>query len=385
MILNGENDDTSIVMKALKMKTNIVRNSSVEFLRCLLMFLIVFEHCMAHGVFIQKSPYGIEGGLWTIPFALVWWHVDAFVAISGWYGIKFRWSKFLRLYGVILFYSLLSLAYQLLVAHEPLNFKAQLIYGGWFGATYTMLMLMAPLLNAGVEALVAEGRRIAFFSWLVFAIGVVLNWSPYTRWATAVCPLGAGPFTIFNMVFVYVTARMARRLEFDFGRRRLAWSAVAILVGGILLCGGVNAASYVLRHKPVTGMAFGGYSSYDAPHIWLFAVAIVMYFARYVRVPEWLGRLGAFVGPSTFAIFLFHHATCFGNDIYRVQQFALVDRWGVHPLPIIAVTAVSTFVLCLMVDLLRRVVFGLVRPRSERVLAWLDRKWDDWVSGAFSA
>lgn len=350
-----------------------VRNGSVELLRCLLMFLIVLQHNFSHGIFLDNGPH-LDTGMWCLPFAFIWWHVDAFVAISGWYGIKFKWSKFLRLYGLIFFYSILSLLYQHFILHEALTIKQQLIYGGWFGATYMMLMLMAPVLNAAVEALVAKGLRVAFFAWIPFALGVTLNWSPYTRSFTAVCPMGGGAFSILNLVFVYVTARLASQLV-EVDRRKLIRFSLVVLVGGVVLCGGGNAISYILRNRAVTGVCWGGYSSYDAPHIWLFAVAIVMCFAKFVRLPRWLSRLSLVVGPSTFAIFLLHHATRFGRPAYYALQSCLAERIGHHPMMILFFSAVIVYSACLLVDLCRRLVLRLAWPRIQHCLQEIDYGW----------
>lgn len=82
------------------------RNPSVDAFRCLLMLLIVVHHSACHGL------YGAGGSDWLTPVfltVLTYWHVDGFIAISGWYGVRFSLVKFSCLYGVVAFWSAMKL------------------------------------------------------------------------------------------------------------------------------------------------------------------------------------------------------------------------------------------------------------------------------------
>lgn len=81
------------------------RNLNVEALRCLLMYLVILDHCFAHGIFQNHRT-----SFWSLPFSLLlFWNVPAFVSISGYYGIKFSFKRFLSIYGIVVFYSALSM------------------------------------------------------------------------------------------------------------------------------------------------------------------------------------------------------------------------------------------------------------------------------------
>lgn len=73
------------------------RNGAVEVLRCALMFFVVVWHATSHGIWANDINSG------NLVYCLLMWHVPAFVAISGWFGIHFGWWKFFKLYGVIVF------------------------------------------------------------------------------------------------------------------------------------------------------------------------------------------------------------------------------------------------------------------------------------------
>lgn len=111
----------------LRNDQRMTRNGNVEVFRCLLMFLIVAYHCFIYG------SCGDSNALWTYCFTvLICWHTDGFLAISGWYGIKFKWSRFWGLIGQFAFYGCLSCVYCWIVG-KNLQGVIYSFTGGWFG------------------------------------------------------------------------------------------------------------------------------------------------------------------------------------------------------------------------------------------------------------
>lgn len=200
------------------------RNGGIEFLRCLLMFLIVFGHSCYYGALPWTKCY------WLVALILsIRWHVDSFVAISGWFGIKFRWDKVTRLIGVMVFYSALSWLYSGCFG---------VVTGGWFGGSYLMLMFLAPLINAGVVGLMEKSSRLAWSAWLAFAAGMTLNWLPHHAFSGC-APTGGGSHTLLTMMFVYVTARMVSLakspvLERQVLQYSIPFALSVVIIGGVL-------------------------------------------------------------------------------------------------------------------------------------------------------
>lgn len=331
------------------------RNIAIEAFRCLLMLLIVLHHAAFHGYWAHDESQILLPVLFTV--ALMW-HVDGFVAISGWFGIKFTWLKFLKVWGVIAFYSMISLVYAALLG-DGVSLGNLGISSGWFGGSYLMLMLMAPFLNAAIEGLAKQDKRTALTAWGLFAIGIALNWAPRQLFS-GVIPAGAGPFSLLTMVFVYVTARMVNVCGWaEFFTKRRCLYAVFIYVGGAFLFSGIPA---IVKGGHMSGEAWIKFTSYDSPYVWLLAIAIMLYFFKFVRLPERVGKIFAFLAPSMFGVFLLHHTTGFGPLIYCIPQKWLATRTTLSPVIIVLITGVCTFAICLAADLMRRVgVWGLLR------------------------
>ena len=78
----------------------LVRKSNFELLRLVAMFLIVLYHIFI-GVY-EKNPDFVSPSVW-IPLHL---GVPVFILISGYFHIKFSWSKFGKLVTVLFVYTI---------------------------------------------------------------------------------------------------------------------------------------------------------------------------------------------------------------------------------------------------------------------------------------
>ena len=310
---------------------------------------------------------------WTVFFcALLIWHVDGFVAISGWFGIRFSWRKLVTLYGVILFYSLLGIVLQRIVEPESFGLRSALnVSGGWFGGSYLMLMLLAPVLTAAVKQLASEGRKRLVMALSLVIFGMFCAWAPRHLF-TAIDPSSVGTCTFFGMVFVYLIARTCRELfPTPIPLKRLLLAGLLFPVG-ISLCACVG----VLARWSVTGSALNALATYHAPHVWLFAIVLLMMFLWHVRVPGWLSKVCRYVGPSTFGIYLIHDVMPLGRHLYCIPERYLYESLGWHPTACIVLSAVVTFVVCLLIDSVRRLLVVGLKAKAEPWLRRVDAKWE---------
>lgn len=234
-----------------------IRESNLELLRLLSMFLIVWFHSAFHGTHL-----GIEGGVWSISNAqgtpnqlFIEYQllgggtgVNCFILITGYYMVKSRITlrKLLKLWVQVLSYSLglylglVGLAYfagynfspsfsKLLRASTPI-----VHYVYWFISVYFLLILISPYLNRLLLSLnKSEARRfVILLTALVacipnifpqFAMGGELAW-----------------FVLLYSISAYI------RLHVDMEKEHSAkWLAIA---GGILfvILSGVT-INYLMR------------------------------------------------------------------------------------------------------------------------------------------
>lgn len=165
------------------------RRPGAEVLRNLSMFAIVLYHCQMFGLWAWQPHYWCDA-----LHAPLMWHVPAFAAISGWFGIRFSWLKFLRVLGIIFFYSAVAIVYQ----GGRLKIDA-----GWYGGTYLGLMLVSPILNAAADSLCRRGGAKALSALGLFALMLFFNWLPRHGF-TACAPRGVGGMTLVMLSFFFI-------------------------------------------------------------------------------------------------------------------------------------------------------------------------------------
>ena len=333
------------------------------------MFLIVAWHSTVHGIY-SHGQFAYELADWTLlPFLLTCWHVDGFVAISGWYGIRFKPSKFLRLLCLIVFYSLVNY-FVAKIWYGEISF---VVDGGWFGGSYLMLMLLAPILNRAVTGGCGTGIILMLF-------GVTLQWSPYTRDFTGVNGYGAGAYSLFMMMCIYLVARWAREAKIHCGLKRLACMAI-IFIAGMVFCGGSFVAHKLMAHSFVSFLDWQHFSYYNAPYVLLFAVAVVVSVGTgRIKFPFWIGRVCAWLGPSMFAVYLMHDVSVYGYDFYLPLQKVLYKFYHFPSFVVLFLSTVFTFVCCVGIDLIRRLLLYPFRRLMDCVYKKIDGKYDGFVS-----
>ena len=132
------------------------RNSNIEVLRLLAMFLIVIGHQATHGFDVTKLPYN-EAGIFTIAMSQgARIAVDIFVLITGYYSASqtIKLKKVFTLYREVWFYSVSVLMIVWLCFCRQLTIGEILksvfpIYTSqfWFASCFLFLMLLLPYIN----------------------------------------------------------------------------------------------------------------------------------------------------------------------------------------------------------------------------------------------
>ena len=340
-----------------------VRDGRTEVYRCLLMLMVIVHHICCHG------PYATSRTAWGI-YWLTLPAVDGFVALSGWYGMRFSWQKVVRLWGMFAFYSAVvwgarEVAFALGLSSARPAFQ---VAGGWFGGTYLGLLFCMPLVNAALEALAKEPRKL-FGAWGLYALAILLGLRPLV-WTSGMAVSGWGSHTFNTLLFVYVTAWVVRRFVAD------RVKSVAVAGVWVLAMGSVGAmvllqALYKLWHGGALPRCLVNIhvAGYHFPGVWVAAIAALVLFAR-CPMPQWFQRLARFLGPSMLGIYLFHE-TSLRKVLFCLPMEHLHARFPEVPLVFIfAAGVLLCFTLSLAVDLARRAGLALLRRYATPLLAW---------------
>ena len=327
------------------------RDIAIDFLRCLLMFFIVLHHAACHGYYKGDTVN------WALPIlftTLVFWHVDGFIAISGWFGVRFSLVRFFSLFGVIAFWSIAKLITVGLFGQTTISNLGW--SGGWFGGTYLAFLFVAPILNAAVERLASLDKSRFYIIWGVFNVGMMLNWAPY-HFFSGVSAAGGGGFSILMFIYVYLNVRFIRALALDSSFSRKTFVAcIAIFILGVICFSFPFAARAYMRKGFINHLDWIGYTSYDSPHSLIMAIGALLFFHKFVHVPEAVGRIVSKISPLMFGIYIIHEGTGIGRQLYTIPERWLANHTNLSPLIIVFVCAIATYVICMLLDEIRRIV-----------------------------
>ena len=300
-----------------------VRNSNVEFWRCFCMFFIVFGHVIINNHLIQTNG--------------VLWHIPGFLFITGYFGVRFRFVKLLRLIGI---------AYACYLITLPLHWqdctvaKLVLPHGGWFLPFYCILMLLAPLLNAAIDGL--KDSKIVLYALLTC---VFLGWLPQlfnNPHLNMIVVPGMQGHGLLLVIVTYVFGRIAA--EKNIASRLSFGSWVGLFVIG---CGvSILAARYMPKMS----------CTYGSPIFLATAFAGFNAALRAPTPPLIVSRTVNFVSRSMFSVYLVHE--CCVRDL---QIIGAGSGWGEALL-----RSVELFALGIAVDVIRQAIVRLCVPLKWR-------------------
>lgn len=325
------------------------RQSNMELLRIISMLMILAVHIDGASVGLP-SPDGDFGSLtvrdiWRIAVesvAII--GVNSFVMISGYFGIRLRWRGVLSFLFECAFYSVgiytvVTLAYPdrfswtgwmeswMVLSHTNL----------WYVPSYFGLMLLSPVLNAGMDALPKRTFMGVLVLFLLFNM-----WCGWW-WHGSFNPAG---YTLVQLVMVYMTARYIRlHISIESVRHRrnaiiavYALSLVAIAVSAVCL-------------PPERAFA------YNSPAVLLSTVSFFLVFAALrFRSPA-----VDYIAKSAFAVYLIHKAPLVWCLVMRP---AVCHLWSTLSLPLFTFAAVGIaigfYLLAMVIDPLRRLLFNFL-------------------------
>ena len=323
------------------------RDGNIELLRCLLMFAVVLDHSAVFGPLI---------GSWQGEFLFLATGpaVSGFVAISGWFCIKFSWNKWLRLLALAIVFRggvwLFDVGLYLL-GQAP-SIPSAGFGTDWFVGAYLGLMLFAPLLNAGLEALAQTPKKL-LSTWVLVAVATALFCVANGCSFFSIFKIDDwGAHTLGLLIFGDVTARTARLLEWPNRLRRWVYGLTVVMV--LLL------AAYSAFHILWPTLPLGVLRGLRLFFIMGLGVMSLFIFQRF-RVQGWLGATARFLGPSMFGVYLIH-STTYGQETFLIPEHWLMEVCpALPPMVIIVIGAICCFVVSVGVDLIRRGILACLR------------------------
>lgn len=134
-----------------------VRETEIELLRIVVMILIITTHLVVWGITKTDNATPLQQNTAELTNAVIRWHVNVFIIITGYFGIKSR-KSLINIIIISLFYTwlLYGLQYALcgdnfsfLPIIKSLFFVTHCRY--WFVQSYILLIILAPFINKLID------------------------------------------------------------------------------------------------------------------------------------------------------------------------------------------------------------------------------------------
>lgn len=329
-----------------------MRQSNIELLRIVSMLMVLLVHADGASLGLPEPSGDVAEmsgrDVWRLGVeALAIIGVNCFTMISGYFGIRLRWRGVASFLLQCMFYALAIYVAVALAGRVPLTLRGVaeslmvLTHTDlWYVPAYFCLMVLSPVLNAGVAGLSRSefGRVLG----LLIAVNLWCGW----WWGGRFNPTG---YTVMQLVMVYLIGRYVR-LYVDVAmlrRRRAAVACAYVAATMAIFCSALYLPSL---------QAY----AYNSPAV---LAATVAFFGLFLSV-DFSSRAVNYAARSAFAVYLIHKAPPVWGGIMRP---AIRSMWaemslGEFTMGVIGV-CVAFYLLAMAVDPVRRALSGWLLRR----------------------
>ena len=313
------------------------RSSNFELLRIVAMFMIVLYHCLTECMMADPS------NRWVLSmYYLSHWGVPVFILLSGYFTIKLSVKRVVDFWLYCAIWMLLSYLFSFAVGNGEWHVVSLLqcllpisITNLWFVPFYFWLMLLSPLINAGINGLSNRTLCITTIALLLFTLYTSLMWQS---------PIVNNGKSVVYFITLYLMGALIKRLRII---EKLDIKNIAI--GGGILLFAVIALTFIVPmayQKLLKGLVF----FYVSPILLLSSVAVFLLFSK-LKIQS---RTINYIASSCFAIYLFHENHWTHDFFYGIVGMIIENYSGISQILIVILYAAVLSMLVVVVDKLIR-------------------------------
>lgn len=350
------------------------RNEGIDLLRCLAMLMVLVLHLFNHGGVNRALTQGSTGyNLAYLIYTLCFCSVNCYALISGYVGVtaRHRWRNILQHWLVVVFYAvLLALVMPVIrpdVARRPLiaAFFPVIHRYYWYFTAYFALFFLMPLLNKGVKAMTrAEARRLVLSILAVFSgLSILPYINLLNSFATEdIFLLGNGLSLLWLMVMYIVGACVKVH---DLGKSISAWKLAAGLAVSVLAAWCFKLVVEQDVPLPTRDLLDANtLRYYQSPAMVIASLCLLLLFSRRQTLPTIPGRIVRFIAPSAFSVYLIHEHSMVRSGLISGQFSTLAADAPLVMIGKVLLCAVLIYMVCILLDLARRMLFRLLHVRQ---------------------
>lgn len=293
------------------------RQSNVELLRIITMILVMIVHANFRALsapIVEEAvtaPSSAFLRFLTESFSIIC--VNVFVLISGWFGIHFKWKRFMEFLFQVFFFGFVIYVIICLIDPDKIRLIKNVLmtdaWNYWFVKCYLFLYIVSPLLNAFVEK--ATQKQLLTILILFFTLQTFYGWATngitwFNRGYSGIS--FAGLYLLARYVRLYPTKWFTHSLIFD------------LLVYLVFVALNTLCAFWLTRtgHASISTRLF----LYTSPFVILAAVHFLLIFTKFSITSKTINWIAA----SCFAIYLTHSNSFLAKPCYD----NLIHNWFIN-------------------------------------------------------
>ena len=357
------------------------RNSSIELLRILMMFQIIFLHISDYGGYTDTAL--AAGGKIEFTYWVIWLMsrcpVYMFIVIMGYFmceaGTEPNWKRVLRAYIPMPVYSVIITVVAGILRPEKVDmvhyvkaFVPFLSRTWYFMTLYLLVLILSPYINRAINGL----SRRDFLVLLGITFFIFSIWQPLSMLSPFSSLVGIkkiistdGGKSLYDFIFMYLLGAFMRRYSFV-GKEKKQSGNPLLYLGIFVLLGLVNLllvyAYPDANIKRIIGYNDEAFSVLQCIFLFRFFEGIDL--SRYDK----LGNVINFISAGNLGVYMIHEhpyvRSLIWNEVFNLNSVSFYKRPD-FLLCIIGIILAVYFV-CWTIDLARRMVYFAVAKTHKK-------------------
>lgn len=349
-----------------------IRNYGIDLLRIVSMFMVVLLHILGKGgvlagTEVLSANYQIA---WIIEIAC-YCAVNCYALISGYVGVdsRFKLSNIANIWLQVAFYSVGITAIGAYLLDEVSMDDVYKSFAPvsnefyWYFTAYFCMFFFTPFFNKAINSL--SNKQLKFIGICMFVMFCIL---PILA-KRDVFFLNRG-YSAFWLIILYLFGGIIKKTNLFIN---LKWYLLVLIY--IAVCILTFAEKYFVDYlninSPIEEARKTVLTAYPSPTIVLSAIALLALFSK-IKTGKIFAKIISFVAPLTFGVYLIHETPW-------VQEYIMTGRFADYAskepgymVLYVAFTALVIFTVCMAIELVRRLLFKLLRIK--KILQFLESK-----------
>ena len=347
------------------------RNSGIDLLRSIAMFMVVVLHVLNYGVEYESlPPFSINWGIaWFLEGASIV-AVNIYAAISGYVLVDKKWkiSRIINLWQEVFFYSVLSIL--ILLVFTPNSIGVEDIIKAffpicsqqfWYFTAYFGMFWFIPILNWIINTL--EFNK---FQRLIWSLLIVFGFLPWISEVLGASSFGVqGGYTSLWLTILYMIGAGIKKYGFqifsinkqDFSKKWFGGMALLCIVLIFLSKVALSTITMSIFGKEILT---GHFYSYLSPLVVMESVYLLCFFSK-LKIKNY--KFWANLSKITFGVYLFHQTGAFYKFVWN--YFAKYrDTSALLFVGVVLGGALLIFVVCSFIEKIRCKLFDIFKVRE---------------------